>query len=462
MQFSSAEKKDFARKVYEYKLKVEEYIVPNLQYSPQVTIGEVGFGIRISGDYFYFDYPFGPGIEKINADLADDASPIGGIDAELFDAFYLLQERNHNIPSGYIYYEYELQDHQILANAQNNLPPISRDLILAFLPVIHASCYPGANHLITTLHTERSELEGKRCRRLLYLTKRLHDIINSRATTKPNVITAAFLCTTELQNPEATAKELYEKVFPFLEAYYESPLIVKLMEEKRKSHVMAFQHSYGNLAPVVVHLLNELQKEIKGNNALTGKIDHKLDRLHAALDAEYLTLTSMFQTEASFQSSEYHGSHPFSGKSLRAILTHYYTIANYLDAKAEIIIRDDDYDIRHYSPKDQDLPDIHLLLWNLWENACRESMRSSDKVIVCLDRNQATNSISVSFQNKGVLRAEYVAYINGENSYPTSIGPKQTYKGLEIVGDKLKERGWTWSLNSENGSTTITVNLVLS
>jgi hypothetical protein len=456
MQFNQVEKAEFAERVRAFTNLVNDLIIPHLFESRYYQIGEVGFGIKIAGEYFYFDYPYGPGIEKINKDLADDNSPIGGIDQRIFEAF------NKSTEKGYIYYEYLIINEKFSARCKTNVQGLAAKDVLSFLPVIHYSIYEGKNteHL-STVQPAGDMLLGKHPLRLLYLNKSLHDITDARTTDKPNILTAAFTTQQEVKDPRLAANELYKSVFPFLESYFASPLVVKLMEEKRKSHVMAYLHSYGNIAPLLLNLAIKARDAVKEDPAMQAKVGNKLNRLYAGLNAEYLTLSSMFQTDASYQSAEYSSKHPFLEKSFLEILHYYYQLSNYLDAKAEIKIIDPCYDKKNYCPKDIDLPDIHLVLWNLWENACREVENSGETVYVTLNRNPNNRNIEVCFSNKGELLPIYVAYIRGEASYPSKIEAQQTYKGLEIVGDKLNERKWTWSVTIENGMTFITVNFQL-
>lgn len=464
MQFNTKEKNGFAGQVKDYVDLIELLVYPGLSDAArQFRIGELGYGVKIGDDYFYFDYPYSAGVDKLNEALADSDSRLGDIDDGLFREFANLQERAGDVPQGYLYYTYDITQEGFRCAPQTNLPDqtaLIRRQIALFLPVMHYSVYLEEDFLAPV--TLDDQMEGPRY--LLYLNKILPDITNTKTAEKPHVLTCALVSDVPCTDIASVVREVYDKLYPMLEAFYESPLLVKLMEEKRKSHVMAYQHSYGNIAPNILRLLDEALKAVSDGGDLTA-VGESLLPLKQALYAQDLTLTSMFHTEASYQSAErFNDAHGFHQKTINEMLHYYKLIANYLHVPAKITLSDPNYDKRNYLPKKKDLLDIHLVLWNLWENACKAAVRKGEVYITI--GLTVTEEVYISFLSPGHLNENFYNFINYKTAYPGHVNAKQTYKGLEIAGDKIIEKDWGWTAErleekTPSEKTLITVYLTL-
>lgn len=463
-QFNETEKREFANSVAKFIRLLHTTVYPGLSVAADFLVREASYGIRLNDDYFYFDYPYSKDIDQLNIDLANPVSKLVDVDEALFKE--LREKRGESgKPAGYISYRYSIANGEFHTDYQTNIRNGGPDAelhgkILLFLPVMHFSIYQAESYLDPVLYVGDI---GAPVFNLLYLNMALPDVIRTGSGSNPHVITAAFVSDKPNTVPiEKVVEELYSVVFPYLEFFYTSPLVVKLMEEKRKSHIMAYRHSYGNISPLILRLVEERLQDAD-NIIDAGDVFADMVYLKRLLYAQDLTLTAMFHTEAHYKSAKalYDG-HALAKKGINEILNYYDIVANYDEINVKIKPLERSYKPENYIPNQNLLMDIHLILWNLWENACGAAKASDKLVEINLDRPRK-NEITVSFKNNGILDPRFVSYIKNECSYPSGADSEDTYKGLEIVGDKLKEKGWSWYCSSDEagngtvGATLITV-----
>ncbi len=442
-KLSYNEKKAFATQIEDHVKLIHDFVYQSLdEEARNFRISEVGYGALMHDDYYYIDYPYSPGIDKLNDALITDGNELNKVDEILFSEFKEIQKINENNPKGFIYYEYDLNSIGFITKYYTNLPAHKDNIhknICKFLPVIHYSVYMSEDFNYPVIYDATF---SKATYRLLYLNKSLSDITRSTSGDKSHVITTAFVTNSDFHDVENLSIEkvvskLYRQVFPFLESFYSSPLLLKLMEEKRKSNIRAYQHSYGNIAPDIRGFTQSVLDE-------NYNISTEITKLKSCLQVLDLTMIAMFNSEADVKdAAPPNTKFPLMGKSIIGIFKHYYLLANYLEIEADIEITSKKTKPIDIIPKGKEIFDIHLIFWNLWENACRAAKRNDNKIYICVHRNE-NGSINVSLRNKGTLNSDLAEFINEDKSYPFQKSDYRSYKGLEIVKDRLKQKGWKW------------------
>ena len=125
-----------------------------------------------------------------------------------------------------------------------------------FLPIMHCAVTNEENYL---WDIERMPQESN-YRELLVLSRRLGKGTDS--IIGKNILVCAFtISSNDLIVDQNLIDELYGSVVNLLETYFNSPVLEKILEDRRRSEVLTYEHSLYNLR--IDATLANLQKRIR-------------------------------------------------------------------------------------------------------------------------------------------------------------------------------------------------------
>ena len=86
------EKDSHSESLKEFVAMINQHFIPQIG---KINLAEVGYGVPVDDEYFYFDYPYKSNVDKFNEDLANPEI-LGGIDVKIHNLFYALQVKGGN------------------------------------------------------------------------------------------------------------------------------------------------------------------------------------------------------------------------------------------------------------------------------------------------------------------------------------------------------------------------------
>lgn len=460
------EQEKHAQLLDKFVRKIQEKILSHKLFSDyEIHLREVGYGIKVDDQYVYFDFPFNENVPVLNNKLSHDPY-LKDVDNSIHQRYFQLQEncRENCEYDGFIYYKYyfdeKSQVYHLLQHS-NNLGIEERDEnYLKFLPVMDCAVSPERTTYENTVKIEDEHPSNVEVKEILVLSKRVgkEDVADSQRpvyTDEDNML----LCTFELKgkndlNFSTLVKGLYGDVFFFLETYFHSPILEKIMLDKRKSYILGYKHNiHGCFEPLAFENIKTYAEKgalddilrIANQNHLKAK---QLKLIHSLM-FDYEILNAGF--------SEYNFT--FRNKSISEILQFFENEINEYNIKTTYSKKSDFNPALQRNDGTYELFDLCLILWNLWNNACHSANDCCDDTIK-IELKEEEDSFHVSMVNLGCMPENYILFLKGEKPYPVEFNPNNPYRGLEIVRDVIKENpnlGLNVIQNEASNTTNITI-----
>ncbi|HVV06861.1 MAG TPA: hypothetical protein VHC96_21665 [Puia sp.] len=407
---------------------------------------QVAYGIRVEDAYFYFDYPYDPSADVLNDALKQDAT-IGGLDVRVHNLFFSLQEEGQ---FGYIQFRYGYDQEKktfLLYGTSTNLAILPAD-VRTYLPLVHCAVTNALNYSDAVVDA----VSGQPDNNLLILCKRHNSEYPMPGQDSTSEDTNIVICTLRILDPalqpEHRVRQLYEDVVYFMETYFISPVAGKILQERRRSEALAYDHSLNNLElddciDFVELFSKKLPAEKKTIDEVTVRF-RMLRLLHFCLfQSEYIRAGSPGLNRSSALIE-------LENKSVIQILE--YIIGNYnlygLENRLDQLLPC----VTDFIPKngskdlEPEVYDILLILLNIWQNASLVALGRGDRT-VCITAEDKDNALNLTFRNRGQMEQPYMDYINGQRAeYPASLNanPNKLYRGLEIIRDKCRSYDRKW------------------
>jgi len=436
-ELTTKEKGDYHRKLKQHSKLLRKYLnIPN-----NWKIGEVGYGVPVENDYFFYDYPYNEKVDEINEQVSNDPE-LKNLLETTWDGFFAKQQEELN---GYIYYRYSICDdkkHFWLYDIQTNLfrkEDPRYQTIIQFLAIAHFNIKTNSDYRGNVEECKEPE-PGRKVKQIIYVVKHLDKFLKKVPTESQHILTL----TLKRKRSKNFSKDLntiefsYDVLMELLEAFCKSQITQKLMHDNRMREVLFYQHNIYNLRlPMEMGRLKSIA-ELSENKELKDKVFD----LHRRYKLLRLMLFFTFKFE-SFDNSSW-DKFPLSGKSLCGIIDYFKT-----ELTPKEITVDFKYDHKECDsriPAHYFLSDITQVLWNLWNNAIVQTSRTYE--------NDKTFEVKVSLKNQNVelqienyglipIPLEYADYINSEvESYPGKQNKNKKYKGLQIVKSICLENNW--------------------
>lgn len=437
------EQEKHAQSLDKFVRKIQEKILSQKLFSDyEIHLREVGYGIKVDDQYVYFDFPFNENVLVLNDKLAHD-DDLKEVDNSIHLRYFQHQKNcleNHEY-NGYVYYKYyfgeESQKYHLLQHS-NNLGIEERDEnYLKFLPVMDCAVSPERTTYKNTVKIEDEHPSNVEIKEILVLSKRVgkEDVAASQKpvyTDDDNML----LCTFELKakndsNFSTIAEGLYDDVFFFLESYFHSPILEKIMLDKRKSYVLGYKHNLGKLKPelnienirkyIEVESYRNIENELSTLEQIIKvfKFTHKLMFDYEFVQAGFSTYDILFRNRSISQIIEYFNIH-FSSHSLIDIDMKF-------SADYTPVFNDEEGNF--------ELFDYVLILWNIWTNS-QYYHSGMDRIQICMEEDNFGNKF-FKIINSGEMTPNIVKYINDSHeSYPSMPNRSNNpYPGLMIVKD---------------------------
>ncbi|WP_111682849.1 hypothetical protein [Winogradskyella tangerina] len=438
---SHKEKKEHHHKIDKYVEKINKYILSSiflkgskisLKEAYQIKLEQIAYGVLLDS-YHYFDFPFtdSEAVDSLNIDLAQNEI-LKQVDVRVNRRFEDL--RVSKGINGYLFYDYYIDEESktyVLKNTKNNLDyeNDAEDLLL-FLPVIDCAITNKKNYLF---NVESSKDNIKSSQQILVLSEKLG--LETEDAYDDNTLVCTFRI--NIQHPEDTilheiSKLLYKEVFYFLDIYFHSPVLTKLLSGRRKSYVLGYKHNLQQLNPLSA--IRNLKRGITTKDA--DKINRALNEIEQIFLVYELTHHLMFDYElVSAGYTDY--DIKYEGKSIFQILKDFEE--NYNDRKVLTNFCFDKQE--HYYPKitpdknNYELFDFILILWNLWRNGIVHNTKDD----LHINGYNKGKEYYVEFINEPALDNDLADYLKGKiPNYPRDTSWKNPYPGLIIIKDLIK------------------------
>ena len=423
-----------------YHIEMSQYLkILNEKINPFVGIlhiGEVGYGIPIESNYFYFDYPYNSTVDILN-EKASANIYLKQLINNVFDAFSRHQKNNKK-DNVYIYYKYSISEdkkHFTLYQLDTNIEGSKEDII-NYLSIAHFNIYTDSHYLATVeLGKGLNPING--VKQILYVVKHLDNSIKKSKKNNRHLLTLTMYVK-EGMHLELSYKVInfvYDVWIKILEGYFKSPIIKKILLDNRRREVLSYQHNIYNLRlPVEMGNLQDAIAKTENEN-----LKSKVFDLHRRYKILRLMLFFTFKVE-SFKSSGWE-KFPLAGINICDIIE--YFSKELTPPNINVHCNYDSNICNNKIPSRKYLSDITQVLWNLWANAVTQSLKPQNKTFY-IDVSMIDDNVQICLQNDGVIPIEYYDYINiNDSDYPVKVKEGKQYKGLQIVKFICSENDWS-------------------
>ena len=331
---------------------------------------------------------------------------------------------------------------------------------LAYLPIVHAAIHMDSNYLAPVEMVR----DGSGSSNVLVLCRWPHALPSlaeeedneGYQPDKDNILITTFEISGDTINMgQQLTDELHTDVLYFVDNYFTSPVVEKIMAERRKSEVLAYHHSIDNLEmDTDINMIDDL--------AHGRPVEDENEKLKAfAINLRVLRLMHylLFQMEyvhAGQPGINSNRMFPLAGKSMSAIIremtesynpfdTIHYSIQVYGDISAVDRVPTAG-NIKNVNPE---LYDVILILWNLMRNAAVVAM-GRDATVVDIGLSTENDRLKIEITNEGKILPAYYKFINDKRTEypPRDDNPNKKYRGLEIVKDKCKSHNRHWKFQA--------------
>lgn len=400
--------------------------------------------VPIDGHWLYFDYPHNAVADAFNRDLNDPNNPISTASNKAIKLFRRFEAKTQKHP--FVCYKYGLDNEHrqfFLAKMWSNMHPLNnsqRRVLKKYLPVIYQAAH--LEHLHTHLADVRSasatELNNIRVEELItffWPIQLKNEPVSGTSIACSFTIAPGFKIDKEF--------ELDELLY-YIKTYFDSPVLTKLINDKRVSEILVYQHSFQNLDLLgAVTTIDNLAKD-PGNPYY--QIEWKKAR--NKINAWRLFSNFLFKIEQIESGVPVPDRNRHIKVGVFETLRYFDRELNYFGIATEFK-QIGDCSMDTYVPSGRALYDRAIVLWNIIENswkAARENKAVEINIIAGFDNSK----LYINFRNKGLMPAALLNYCRNEAPYPiideTSDNP---LRGLQIIKAKCEMYEWKFQVNSD-------------
>lgn len=401
-------------------------------YKGTLYIGEVGYGVPIENNYFYFDYPYSPIVDKLNNEVSSNES-LKKLLEKVFEAFF-----KHDNDNPYIHYKYTINEDKrcfTIYELDTNIEGYNQDII-NFLAIAHFNIYIDSHYLAPVkLSTELAPVEN--IKQIIYVVKYLKNFVKKISNTNKHLLTLTMYVK---NNPHfhinyETINFIYDDWLKLLEVYFNTPIMKKVLIDSRTREVLSYQHNIYNLRlPVEMGNLREAINKTGNENLKSTTLD-----LHRRYKILRLMLFFTFKVE-SFDTSGWE-KFPLADINICDIIEYFSKELTPHQVKTNCNYSS--YIWNHKTPRRNYLSPITQVLWNLWTNAQNQTTKQKNRILY-VSVSLIGNDVQIIIKNEGMIPIEYLDYINLKNSnYPEELIKETQYKGLQIVKFLCLENDWS-------------------
>jgi hypothetical protein len=444
-ELSPSEKISYAEKLEIFIRYLNSF---TLLSTKRLCLNHVCLSIPVENTYHFFDFPYNKLADSFNRELNNIGGELYKTNEFVFSLFEEKQAQNIN---GYILYKYHYNKDVRLSGIKTNLTdlPLKDKNIYKYLSIIHYAIHFDTTNIRYDTNVILEEEAENSSNILLTLVKKV-DFQGIKSTERNSIVCSfEFEDENDINISQEYIDQLYDRIVYALENYFDSPVLAKLLAERRKSLFRSLHHTWNN-----VHLplkFQDLKDSIEGNDSIS--ISSSFSDLYSSFNYFHLLLYSTFKevyTDAG--DNDYMISfYKLESAKIKDIIQYFVKEAN----RFQIInfnIDDEDKEfisVDFIPYKYNKLHDVITVLFNLWINASQVADRFDKSVEIKLYNNNGRPA--VSFKNQGEIPLKYARYLQAQEilSYPYDLSVDSgKYKGLEIIKDILhKEQNSDWNID---------------
>jgi hypothetical protein len=440
---SKPEKEEHAAKLAQFIAK----ITPNIPYlaNGDLILKQVCYIVPLDSEDFYFDFPYNIIADKFNKDLNDNDLPIGRASDRTIILFNNFQATKNVHP--FIYYKYHLDNDQskfFVHELQSNIDTTTastRETMVGYLPIVHQGSYLQHPDTHNATVVEGKSTEGTPHELLtLYWPMSINDKL---------VKNTSIACSLEVRPGFQIDHDFeLEELLYYINQYFNSPVLTKIINDKRISEILIYQHSFKNLA--LSDSLFAIDKLSKGFS-IEDQLKWKKER--NKITAWRFFSDIFFKIEQIDNNLGMPAVHHKLLQGIEVLLRFYADELNYFGIDTQIVVAKE-VGATHKLPEGKKLYDLAIVIWNVIENAWKESYKQNAEKIN-IEVSIKNTQLCIKFTNKGKMPPELVAHCRGSASYPTvdttGINP---VRGLQIIRAKCEFNNWQLLVDIDKLDTT--------
>jgi len=422
MELSENSKYSHHKEFSKYRNRINELIQLFYKKEKFIILTQVSFIVPLGDDFLYIDFPWSKEVDRFNSFLNENKA-MRDINDQIFKI-----HKNQTSETGYIYYEYanNRNGNYVLKNPETNTT-CSKDLMLNYLPIINCSMFTDVEDYDKDLDIKINEdvLPEKRiltfCKKTEVDGKEKYSIVVSFEIKDHDDLTWQT-------KKDRIIKDLDLKVVYFIEQYFDSPVIGKLIENTRKSYILGYKHNLGTKAKSLNSSISRIRNLLINQSEIVN-YDRYLDEIEYVVRLYHFTHHLMFDYELAVAGLP--ANIMYNGSKISDILQDIDSKFNKESTPVSFEFFSDYIPNFNFEDNDFELFDIILIVWNLWNNSI---VHSKNRVRIQTDK--IANKFQVSFINDGIIEKDYKDFINGSSSvYKQKVDNDDPYHGLQIVMD---------------------------
>ncbi len=246
---SIEDKREHHQKLGDYVSRLNTLLVPQ---KFDLALIHIAYGFQMEDELHFFDYPYDSSISDTFNDFVNNNEKPFELTNDIFGKFHDFQETHPGDLVGYILYRYNRKG----TGKFELLPPIFNiasteyeTRIREYLPIIHSAAFGTDEYYqYELLNSPDSRNSTKTEYQLLVLGKEI-----DHGNLKGNSMICSFRILSKLPSHEEDASletlttTLNRTFCYFLEIYFDSPVLEKLLYRDRFKELRAYQHNLENL-----------------------------------------------------------------------------------------------------------------------------------------------------------------------------------------------------------------------
>ncbi len=407
--------------------------------SGDLILKQICYIVSLDSEEFYFDFPYNKYAETFNKDLNTKDKPVKNASENAIMLFTKFQAENTRHP--FVYYKYYFEATQTkfyITELKSNIPinnSLNRKTLMDYLPIVHQGSYLDGPNTHNAMVTEAETGQG------IY-----HELVTlywpiTDATSAKNM---SIACSLKVKHGYQIKNDFeLDQLFYYIQHYFSSPVLTEIINNKRISEILVYQHSFKNLA---------LDDALDTIDVLSEKFSRE-EKWEWKMARNKITAWRFF-SDILFKIEQIESNLPVPPDSnlsngMSVLLYFYAHELNYFGVDTEITVSDDVTLLRAW-PMDKSLYDMAIVIWNILENAWKEAYKN-EKSNVVIEVNVINSKLQCKFINRGVMQPKLVQFCRGLGNYPkvdtTGINP---LRGLQIIKAKCEKNNWDIDINTNN------------
>jgi hypothetical protein len=411
-------------------------IIPFLA-NQDLVVKQICYIVPFDGEDFYFDYPYNDIAEKFNEDLNTATMPVAIASESALQLFNAFQREHDAHP--FVFYRYSLnkshtrfQIQELVSNI--NYGKSEKETLMRYLPIVHQGSYLDHSNTHNAMVSSGAKEIGAYYELLTLFWPLMvkNNVVNNTSIACSLQVRPGFKIDAKFEFPD---------IFYFLNLYFNSPVLTRIINDRRISEILVYQHSFANLS------LSDSLFTIKNFSA---RFDEKEQQEWGVatnkIKAWRFFSDILFKLEQLDNNLPVQNIHPKFLQGLNHFLRYYIEELNYFATTTELISDSDSSLVEMYSTGKR-LYDFAIVVWNVLENAWKKSLETGERQVQ-IHTSFVKRKLSIKVINKGKMPVEIVRYCNLKGHYPNP-DPESVkhFRGLQIVRIKCESNDWKLSVN---------------